>query len=771
MGSMAAAAPPDSEQSFAEVLADQAIYLLDAEGRVTHWSEAAARFTRHAAADVLGQDFARLFGEEERAAGLPAALLAEAGRSERHWIKGWYSRGDGTRARTLTLAQAMRDAAGRLAGFAMAAWDPEAWAPLRDRLTESERRFRLLVQGVVDCALYMLDTEGHVSSWNAGAERITGFTAAEVLGTHVSRFHTPEDRQRDLPARVLAMAVRTGQFAGEGWRLRRDGTRFWAQVTVQPVHDDQGRLIGFAKLTRDVTERRRAEQALRESERRFRLLVESVTDYAIFMLDLDGRVSNWNAGAERLVGYAASEILGQSYARFFTEEDRAEGLPARALVVAAGEGRFEAEGWRVRKDGARFWASAVTAAVREDGKLAGFVKITRDATERRAAQEALEEMREQLAQSQRLEAIGQLTGGVAHDFNNLLQIIGGGLRLIERRVPKEALQAGEILASLQAATARGAALTRQLLAFSRRLPMQSEAIRTAERVQEAASLAARSIPREIRLEVAVPDSLWTVVVDPTQFELALINVAINARDAMPQGGLLRFEAENRLLDDRRHGLEGRYVAVRVSDTGTGIPKHLLDRVLEPFFTTKPVGQGTGLGLSQAYGFAKQSGGTLAIDTEPGRGTTVTFYLPACAEAAAPVQAARAEPAAGPPPLRVLLIEQDDAVGRLAAGLLEEAGHAVTTVPDPEAALDRLERAPDGTDLLFVHTLLPGETQGLECLAAIRRRWPALAILLATGAIMPGNEGLAPAMPVIQKPYGEAELARGLAEALQAVQGG
>ncbi|NOG73021.1 PAS domain-containing sensor histidine kinase [Roseicella sp. DB1501] len=771
MGHIAGAAPQDGEQLFAEVLADQAIFLLDPTGCVSQWSEAAAGFTGHAAAEILGTPLAGLFTEEDRAAGLPAATLEEAARAERHRLDGWCRRSDGSRRRALILVQALRDGQGGLAGFAMILRDPGAWGPLRDRMTEIERRFRLLVQGMTDCALYMLDVEGHISSWNAGAERIKGFTEAEVLGTHFSRFYTAEDRQRDLPSRALARAVRTGRFEGEGWRVRRDGSRFWASVTIQPVHDDQGRLIGFAKLTRDITQRRRTEQALQESERRFRLLVESVTDYAIFMLDLDGRVSNWNAGAERIKGYAAAEILGQPYTCFFTEEDRAEGLPTRALVIAAGEGRFEAEGWRVRKDGSRFWASMVVNAVREQGRLVGFVKVTRDVTERRSAQVALEEMREQLAQSQRLEAIGQLTGGVAHDFNNLLQIISVGLRLIERRVPKEVLQAGEIIASVRAAAARGAELTRQLLAFSRRLPMQSEAVDTIERVREAASLAARSIRSDIRIEVELPDELWAVMVDPTQFELALLNVAINARDAMPQGGLLRFAAANRMLDDRKLGLEGRYVVVRISDTGTGIPKDLIDRVLEPFFTTKPVGKGTGLGLSQAYGFAKQSGGTLDIETELGRGTIVTFYLPACEGGAKPA-AADAALAATPPapaPLRVLVVEQDPSVGRLAAGLIEEAGHTAMLVPDPDAALRRLEEAPESVDLLFVNTLLPGGASGPVRIEELRRRWPALPVLLASGSAPAPGDATPLLAPVIRKPYGEAELARALAEAVRSVQ--
>jgi PAS domain S-box-containing protein len=279
----------------------------------------------------------------------------------------------------------------------------------------SDDAFRLLVQSIVDYAIYMLDPTGIVTSWNAGAERIKGFQAGEIVGKHFSTFYTPEDREAGKPEQVLETARREGKFEGEGWRVRKDGSRFWASVVVDRINDETGKLVGFAKITRDMTEK----QALMEAERTFRLLVQGVTDYAIFMLDPGGMVTNWNAGAQRIKGYAPEEIVGKHFSTFYTPEDAEAGVPKRALETAREMGRYEAEGWRVRKDGTRFWASVVLDAIRDDdGKLIGFAKITRDMTEKRETQLRLEESREQLFRSQKMEALGQLTGGLAHDFKD-----------------------------------------------------------------------------------------------------------------------------------------------------------------------------------------------------------------------------------------------------------------------------------------------------------------------------------------------------------------
>ena len=305
-----------------------------------------------------------------------------------------------------------------------------------ENLVSTESKYELLVQSVTDYAIYMLDPQGRVTSWNAGARRFKGYEPDEIMGEHFSRFYTPEDRKQQIPRIALETAEREGRFEAEGWRVRKDGTHFWANVVIDPIWGPAGKLIGYAKVTRDLSERRAVEEELRASEERFRLLVQSVTDYAIYMLDKEGHVSSWNAGAERFKGYGADEIMGQHFSRFYSEEEREADIPRLALETAKREGRFEAEGWRVRKDGSRFWASVIIDPIRnDDGDLIGFAKVTRDLTEKRAIEE-------QLRQSQKMEAVGQLTGGLAHDFNNLLTGISGSLEMMQVRMAQG--RAGEL---------------------------------------------------------------------------------------------------------------------------------------------------------------------------------------------------------------------------------------------------------------------------------------------------------------------------------------
>jgi PAS domain S-box-containing protein len=632
--------------------------------------------------------------------------------------------------------------------------------PSADRIAvdagDGDLGLQRLVDAVTDYAVYMIDADGFVASWNSGAERIKGYAKGEIIGQHFSRFFTDEDRARGLPRTALETARVVGRCENEGWRVRKDGTRFWGSAILDAIRDDDGNVIGFAKITRDITERRKVQQALIESERRFRLLVDGVIDYSIFMLDLDGTVVNWNAGAQRIKGYSADEIVGQNFSRFYTEADRAAGVPQRALRTAAKEGRFEAEGWRVRNNGTLFWASVVIDAIRdEQGVLVGFAKITRDITERREAQIALQQAQEQLAQAQKMEALGQLTGGVAHDFNNLLMIVTGHVHMIKKAAgdnPK-ALRAAE---AIELAAARGSNLTRQLLTFSRRQLFQPEAVDLKQRFEAFRQMLSSSVPGNVKLVATMQPDVWPVEIDVSELELALVNMVVNARDAMPDGGVIAIATENARLasGDLGQQLQGDFVALSVTDDGTGIPPDILSRIFDPFFTTKQIDKGTGLGLSQVHGFVHQSGGTVTVQSEIGKGTRITIYLPRAPSEPTRVSTDRpqaVEQAGG----SVLIVEDNPDVALVSAALLEELGYRARIAGGADAALELLE-TDDTFDLVLSDIVMPGRMDGVALAQAIRHRHPALPILLATG-YNKAADGAADGFTVLRKPYAIAEL--------------
>jgi len=760
-GSMSGAgARGDPLQYLIDAVSDYAIYMLDPAGRVESWNTGARRLKGYTRAEALGRPFSEFFTPEDRAAKLPERLLEAAARDGQIEVEGWRVRKDGRRFWAQGALHAVRDEAGELVGFAKVIRDMTAQRQVQLGLLESERRFRLLVEGVVDYAIYMLDPNGVIINWNRGAERIKGYAAEEVIGRHFSLFYTPEDRRAGAPAAALEAALRDGRYDAEGWRVRNDGARFWASVVIDPIYDDDDRLIGFAKITRDVTERKAAQEALAESERQFRLLISSVVDYAIFMLDPNGIVSNWNTGAEHIKGYQAHEIVGQHFSTFYTEEDRAAGTPMRALKTAAEQGRYDAEGWRVRKDGTLFWASVIIDAIREpDGTLVGFAKITRDITEKRQAQLDLQRAHEQLAQSQKLEALGKLTGGVAHDFNNLLMVVSGQAQLLRRKVGDDS-RARRALDAIEASARRGEDLTRHLLSFSRRQRLSPAAFSLADRAPALSEMLGAALQPGGRLELALPDELWPVSVDAGEFEVALLNLAVNARDAMPGGGTFTLSAVNATLDGGgAEGLTGDFVAVSLQDTGTGIAPDILARVFDPFFTTKDVDKGTGLGLSQVFGFAQQSGGRVDVESKLGAGTRFTLYLPRSHRA--PMREADEEVLPAPGSVRVLLVEDNPEVAEVVARMLEELGHEVRLVGNGAAALAALD-AGEPPDLIFSDIVMAGEPDGLGMARRARETFPNVPILLATGyseaAARIGDE-----FPILRKPYKMADLNRAIAE--------
>lgn len=622
-----------------------------------------------------------------------------------------------------------------------------------------ESRYRLLVEAITDYAVYMLDPDGIVRSWNSGAQRFKGYAPSEIIGQHFSRFYRPEDRAAGLPEKALATAASEGRFESEGWRVRKDGSLFWTHAVIDSIHDPSGNLLGFAKITRDLTERRAAEMALKRNEEQFRLLIQGVTDYAIYMLDADGRVASWNIGAQRIKGYAPQEIIGQHVSRFYTEEERQGGEPQRGLVIAAREGRFEKEGWRVRKDGSRFWANVVIDSIRDDrGELIGFAKITRDITERKEAQQALDEAREALFQVQKMEAVGQVTGGVAHDFNNLLMVVLSSLELLKRKIPEDRKLFSLVENAMQAAQ-RGAALTQRMLAFARRQALDQRPIDLVELVQDMRDLLQRSLGPSINIETRFPPSLAKVRTDSNQLEAALLNLVVNARDAMPEGGSIFISASEETLS-RAHasGLQpGRYVCFSIEDEGEGMDEETLARATDPFFTTKGVGKGTGLGLSMVQGLAAQSGGQLIVKSRKGSGTRAEIWLPVAdaAEESCPGEVdASGEISPATRELSVLAVDDDALILMNTAAMLEDMGHSVMEAGSGEAALELLRNG-SKIDLVITDQAMPG-MRGDQLVSTIRAEWPDLPVILATGyAELP--EGVATDVPRLGKPFFQQQL--------------
>jgi diguanylate cyclase (GGDEF)-like protein/PAS domain S-box-containing protein len=373
-------------------ITDYAIYMLDLDGVITTWNAGAQRAKGYTAGEITGRHFSCFYSVEDRLNDLPQRNLDAARKTGKYEAEGWRYRKDGTRFWAHVVIDALRDEHGELFGFAKITRDCTEERRMRDQALDQERRFRFLVQSVTDYAIYMLDTNGIVSNWNAGAQRTKGYTADEIIGRHFSCFYTAEEREAGAPARSLSIALAEGKFETEAWRVRKDGTCFWAHVVIDPIYDDHGELLGFAKVTRDRTEARALRKQTRDQERSFRLLIEGVTDYAIYMLDTSGIVSNWNAGAQRAKGYVASEIVGKHFSCFYDPADRERGLPKQGLDTARRTGKFEAYGWRFRKDGGKFWAHVVIQPIYDDeGELFGFAKITRDCSAQRETSLALEE--------------------------------------------------------------------------------------------------------------------------------------------------------------------------------------------------------------------------------------------------------------------------------------------------------------------------------------------------------------------------------------------
>lgn len=610
-----------------------------------------------------------------------------------------------------------------------------------------------LLQPLVDSApecIKIVAPDGRLLQMNATGLSLIGAPSWQAVdGACVFDLVAPEHRRFwcDYHARVCGGETLTWQFDIVGLA----GVRRRMETNAVPIVLSDGS-VGQLAFTRDITARSEAERELQQLkhvleetvsdrtrelqttrrqlenvERSLELLVNSVTECAIFMLDPHGQVVSWNAGARRIKGYEANEVIGQHFSRFYTEEDQSADLPRMSLEAAARDGRAEKEGWRVRKDGSRFWANVSIDAIRDRGELIGFAKVTRDVTDKRAAEA-------RLRQAQKMEAIGQFTGGAAHDFSNLLMAISGSLELLRKHLPDDRRMLGLLDNAIQASK-RGTSLTQRMLAFARRQELRYEAVDVPALVNGMQELIERSVGPLVRIDIRFTRQIPYVYTDANQLETALLNLALNARDAMPSGGTITISAEEvRVATGHPTQLApGLYTCLSVTDTGHGMDEATLARVTEPFFTTKGVGKGTGLGLSMVDGLCAQSGGKLVIRSRLYQGTTLELWLHATTkEAHSRESATVVDPAAATcGHLKVLLVDDDRLVLRSTTAMLEDLGHEVIAVPSGQGALDIITQGGHSFDLVIADQMMPRMT-GLQLAHEIRAVRPGLPILLATG---------------------------------------
>ncbi len=801
-----------------EGVTDYGIFTLDPTGHVTSWNVGVERLLGYPESEFLGRDGRSIFTPEDIEARAPEEELGTALREGRAADQRWHVRRDGSRFWANGVVTPIRDEDGAVRGFSKVMHDETEQKRMEDGLrflveasrvlatsldheTTLENVARLAVPAIADwCAIRLAADDGvpreiayvhrdpaKLALLRELARRFPVDSGGEYGHGKVVATGEPDlvpeltdsmleaivkDREQLEMVRRLGMSsymavpvTVSGRHKGViSFASAESGRRYGPSdlALAQELARRAAVAIENAELYREMAQQR---ESTRESEERFRLLVESVRDYAIFMLDTEGRIASWNAGAERITGYSAAEVIGHHLSRFYMEEDITAGEPERELTIAAGEGRYEKEGWRVRKGGSRFWANVVVTAVRDRrGELLGFAKVTRDMTERRS-------LEEQLRQSQKMEAVGRLAGGIAHDFNNLLTAIMGYADLLLSDLAPEDPRREE-LDEIRKAADRATNLTRQLLAFGRRQVLSPKVLDLGALVTDMAPMLRRLIGEDIDLAISPAAEPVQVVIDPGQLEQVILNLVVNARDAMPDGGKLTVETDSVELDQEfvaEHlGVRpGPYVLLAVSDTGIGMDEETRLRLFEPFFTTKPQGRGTGLGLATVYGVVTQSGGAIWVYSEPGKGTTFKIYLPRveAGERAAIPQRQRAIERGTE---TVLVVEDDPGVRALITGVLARHGYSVLDAPDSTQGLLVAGQHSGSIDLLVTDVVMPGSS-GAVLAQRLRLERPGVKVLFISGytddAIV--HHGvLEPGVAFLEKPFTPAALAAKVREVLE-----
>jgi PAS domain S-box-containing protein len=687
---------------------DYAVFLLDSQGHIASWNTGAERIKGWKAEEIIGRHFSAFYPQSAIDKKWPQHELETAARIGHFEDEGWRVRKDGTMFWANVVITAIRNEDGQLLGFSKVTRDLTERRMNEERLRVSEERFRMLVEGVRDYAIFLLDPSGRVATWNAGAQRIKGYTADDIIGHHFSEFYPAEARERNWPQRELEEALRLGRFEDEGWRLRKDGSRFWANVVITPLRDRDGVHRGFSKITRDLTERREQEERLRQSEERFRLLLEGVEDYAIYLLDPEGRVSSWNAGAQRITGYSADEIIGQSFERFYPPEDAAAGRPSQELRTATLNRRAEDLGWRVRKDGTRFWAEVVVTALHDDeGRLRGFAKVVRDLSERKRM-ENLEEQGRHLT---------EFLAMLAHELRNPLAPIRNalGIMAIHRDLPKQVAWSRDVI---ERQTTHLTRLVDDLLDVSRitrgKFSMHTDTMDVNMAVERAIEAARPLIDsRKHRLDVEFAPEPLLMNGDMTRLVQVIVNLLNNAAKYTPDGGHISLTVKE----------EGSDAVVRVADNGMGIAPSMIDHVFDLFAqgerTLARTEGGLGIGLTLARRIVALHGGSINVASEgAGKGSTFTVRLPRLADYARHLGGAQ-RPAATPSSHKrsVVVVDDNTDAAESMAMLLRNVGHDVRIEHDGIRALKELTR--ELPDIVLLDIGLPG-LSGYEVAKRLRQ---------------------------------------------------
>jgi PAS domain S-box-containing protein len=670
----------DLARVFIESVRDYALLILDRDGKITSWNRGAEAIKGWKAGEIVGEHFSRFYPPEAIADGLPERELIGAEKDGRFEDEGWRIRKDGTRFWANVVLTALRNSQGKLVGFAKVTRDLTERRRHEETVRNSEARFRALVEGVRDYAIFMLDPTGRVATWNVGAQQILGYDAIDILGEPLSTFY-PQDGEEQLhAAKELQTATIEGRFEDEGWRVRKDGTRFWANAILTAIRDPAGGLIGFSKITRDLSERRKHETVLRQSEERVRLLVESVVDYAIFSVDVDGFINSWNMGAERITGFGTAETVGRHYSRLFTPEDIAANKPWQHLVRATEGVRTNDEGWRLRKDGSQYWANSVVGKLPgTDGAPPAYYVVIQDLTQRRHA--------ESLADT--AQKMHEFIAMLAHELRNPLAPIRNAVALMQRRNIQD-----PIVESMRQTIERQAVqLTRiidDLLDVNRvargQFNIEKQSVDFRDILQRAVESSRPLLDaRHHHLHVDIATTAIPVNADPTRLQQVVVNLLNNAAKYTEPGGRIELVTE----------FEEGQVALHVRDNGKGIPREALDRVFDLFMQLESESSNTfgglGVGLALVRRIVELHGGrVMALSAGPGLGAEFIVRLPLAQQLEAPQLEAGAVLTPMNHALRVLVVDDNTDAADTLAMVLDQMGLNVRTVYDGPTALRMCE---------------------------------------------------------------------------------